>query len=114
VERYPSAFGYALGAFDFYLAKPKEVVIISGGDADGAARLGREVWGRFMPNKVVALATGEDDGAAAELVPLLRERTALGGRATAYVCESYTCLQPAGTPEELGAQLEQAGQNGPR
>ncbi|MET0624065.1 MAG: thioredoxin domain-containing protein [Pyrinomonadaceae bacterium] len=110
VERYPSAFGYALGAFDFYLSKPKEVVIVYGGDEGGAARLGREVWGRYLPNKVVALAAGEDDGATAELVPLLRERTALGGRATAYVCENYTCLQPVNTPEELAAQLE--GQTG--
>src|SRR5688500_3829962 len=110
VERYPSAFGYALGAFDFYLSKPKEVVIVSGGDEEGAARLGREVWGRHLPNKVVALATGEDDEAAAELVPLLRDRTAVGGRATAYVCENYTCLRPVVTPEELAAQL--SGENG--
>src|SRR5687768_3538468 len=105
VERYPSAFGYALGAFDFYLSKPKEVVIVSGGDDEGAARLGREVWGRHLPNKVVALATGEDDEASAELVPLLRARAAVGGRATAYVCENYACLQPVNTPEELAAQL---------
>jgi uncharacterized protein YyaL (SSP411 family) len=107
VERYPSAFGYALGAFDFYLSTPKEVVIVSGGDAGGAGLLKREVWGRYTPNKVVALAAGgDDDDAAAELVPLLRERTAVGGRATAYVCENYTCLRPVNTPEELAAQLE--------
>ncbi|MCA1621398.1 MAG: thioredoxin domain-containing protein [Acidobacteria bacterium] len=106
VERYPSAFGYALGAFDFHLAKPKEVAVVTGGDAEGAARLLREVWGRYLPNKVVALAAGEDDGAAAELVPLLRERGTTGGRATAYVCENYTCLRPVNTAEELAAQLE--------
>src|SRR5215210_7031589 len=112
VERYPSAFGYALGAFDFYLSTPKEVVIVSGGDAAGAELMKREVWGRYLPNKVVALAAGEDDRAAAELVPLLRERSALGGRATAYVCESYTCLRPVNTPEEIAAQLEGDGGNG--
>jgi uncharacterized protein YyaL (SSP411 family) len=104
VERYPSAFGYALGAVDFYTSTPKEVVIVPGDDAGQAARLTREVWGRYLPNKVVALASGEDG--AAELVPLLRERTAVGGRATAYVCESYACLRPVNTPEELAAQLE--------
>ena len=50
--------------------------------------------------------TQGNDAAAAELVPLLRERTAARGHATAYVCESYTCLQPVNTPEELAAQLE--------
>ncbi|HEX6185229.1 MAG TPA: thioredoxin domain-containing protein [Pyrinomonadaceae bacterium] len=105
VERYPSAFGYALGAFDLYLSTPKEVVLVTGDDEGNAQRLRREVWGRYLPNKVVAETRGDDAGAA-ELVPLLRERTAAGGRATAYVCERYTCLQPVNTPEDLAAQLE--------
>jgi len=104
VERYPSAFGYALGAFDFYLSTPKEIVLVPGPDEEGARALRREIWGRYLPNKIVAEAKEEDTGAS-ELVPLLRERTAAAGRATAYVCESYTCLQPVNTPEELAAQL---------
>ncbi|HEX8336962.1 MAG TPA: thioredoxin domain-containing protein [Pyrinomonadaceae bacterium] len=103
VERYPSAFGYALGAFDFYLSTPKEIVVV--GDEAGARPLLREVWGRYIPNKVV-VRSSVDDKEAARLVPLLQERTAQGGRATAYVCESYTCLQPVNTPGELAAQLE--------
>ena len=103
VERYPSAFGYALGAIDFYLSKPREIVVV--GDETQARTLLREVWGRYLPNKVVVQSSGVDE-AATQLVPLLQERTAQGGRATAYVCESYTCLQPVNTPEELAAQLE--------
>ena len=103
VERYPSAFGYALGAIDFYLSTPKEIVVI--GEAEQARPLLREVWTRYLPNKVVVTSTGVDEDAA-RLVPLLQERTAQGGRATAYVCESYTCLQPVNTTEELAAQLE--------
>jgi uncharacterized protein YyaL (SSP411 family) len=103
VERYPSGFGYALGAFDFYLSTPKEIVIVSpeGGDA---LPLTREIWRRYIPNKVVAL-TVEGDERASGLLPLLRERHAADGRATAYVCENYACLQPVNTPEELAAQL---------
>jgi uncharacterized protein YyaL (SSP411 family) len=103
VERYPSAFGYALGAIDFYLSTPKEIVVV--GEAEQARPLLREVWGRYLPNKVVVISPDADESAAA-IVPLLQERTAQGGRATAYVCESYTCLQPVNTPEELAAQLE--------
>jgi uncharacterized protein YyaL (SSP411 family) len=103
VERYPSAFGYALGAIDFYLSTPREIVVV--GEEAQARTLLREVWGRYLPNKVVVRSTG-DDKDAARLVPLLQERTAKDGRATAYVCESYTCQQPVNTPEELAAQLE--------
>ncbi|MFL6334601.1 MAG: thioredoxin domain-containing protein [Pyrinomonadaceae bacterium] len=103
VERYPSAFGYALGALDFYLSKPKEIVVV--GEAEEARPLLREVWGRYLPNKVVVLSKGAEP-AAAQIVPLLQDRAAQGDRATAYVCENYTCLQPVNTPEELAAQLE--------
>ena len=106
VERYPSAFGYALGAMDFYLSTPKEIVIVSpsGGGGDDARVLAREVWTRYLPNKVFVQAL-EDDRRAAGLIPLLRERTAMNGRATAYVCEQYACKQPVNKPEELAAQL---------
>ncbi|HYY96421.1 MAG TPA: thioredoxin domain-containing protein, partial [Pyrinomonadaceae bacterium] len=105
VERYPSAFGYALGAMDFYLSTPKEIALITPGDdqdtrASDAHALAREIWSRYLPNKVIAQAV-EGDERAAGLVPLLRERTSVGGRAAAYVCENYTCQQPVSTPEEL-------------
>jgi uncharacterized protein len=105
VERYPSAFGHALGAMDFLLSTPKEVVVITGDDLDGARALEREVWSRYLPNKVVALTKG-DDARDSELVPLLRGRSAVGGRATAFVCENYSCRLPVNTSQELAAQLD--------
>ena len=112
VERYPSAFGYALGAIDFHLSTPKEIVVVNGADGEGARLLEREVWSRYLPNKVVVKSAG-DDARASELIPLLRDRSAVGGRATAYVCENYTCRRPVNTPEELAAQLdEDAGELG--
>ncbi|HEX8424491.1 MAG TPA: hypothetical protein VF634_13820, partial [Pyrinomonadaceae bacterium] len=105
--RYPSAFGYLLGALDFYLSTPKEIVVIGEiGGGDSLALL-REVWKRYLPNKVVA-QSAENDEEAARIVPLLSNRPALGGRVTAYVCENYSCLQPVTTPAELAAQLDTA------
>jgi uncharacterized protein YyaL (SSP411 family) len=103
--RYPSAFGYLLGALDFYLSTPKEIVIIGAVGADDSLALLREVWRRYLPNKVVA-QSAENDAEGALVVPLLSERPALGGRATAYVCENYSCLQPVTTSAELAAQLD--------
>ena len=64
----------------------------------------REVWTRYLPNKIVA-QTREGDARAAEIVPLLRERPMIEGLATAYVCENYTCQRPTNAAEELGKQL---------
>jgi hypothetical protein len=111
MARYPSAFGYLLGALDFYLSTPKEIVIVGQPGADDSLALLREVWKRYLPNKVVAQTDGSD-AEASGVVPLLRERPALGGRATAYVCENYSCLRPVNTPDELAAQLDTARTKG--
>src|SRR5437764_3639768 len=104
LTRYASAFGRLLGALDFYLSTPKEIAIIGESNADDTRALLHEVWTRYLPNKIVARAT-ESDQRAAEVVPLLRDRPMIEGRATAYVCENYTCQKPANSPEELGRQL---------
>jgi uncharacterized protein YyaL (SSP411 family) len=102
-RRYPSAFGRALCAFDFYLGQPKEIAIV--GDRDSRTRdLVDQVWQRYLPNKVVAMAA-EGDKKAPEVVPWLKERSKVNGVPTAYVCENYTCQRPVTTAEELAAQL---------
>jgi hypothetical protein len=105
MARYPSAFGYALGALDFYLSSPKEVVLVGASEVSETQALAREVWRRYMPNKVVVRGRAGDERAA-RLVPLLRERPAQGGVATAYVCENYSCQQPVTSVEELASQLD--------
>lgn len=104
IKRYPSAFGRALGALDFLLSTPKEICIVGETSSADTDALLREVWQRFIPNKVVVQSTGTDSRAA-DVVPLLRDRTMIENRATAYVCEHYTCKTPVNTPEELALQL---------
>jgi len=102
--RYPSAFGYLLGALDFYLSAPQEIVIIGERGSAEAQSLAREVWSRYLPNRVIAQSTASDQRARS-LVPLLRDRSARQGLATAYVCENYACQQPVTTAEELASQI---------
>ncbi|HEV2765531.1 MAG TPA: thioredoxin domain-containing protein [Pyrinomonadaceae bacterium] len=105
VARYASAFGLTLSALDFYLSTPKEIVLVGDPRSAETRALAREVWRRYLPNKVVAQAA-EGDAEAQQLTPLLQQRTMLGGRPTAYVCENRTCQQPVNTPAELAAQLD--------
>jgi uncharacterized protein YyaL (SSP411 family) len=104
LKRYASAFGRLLGALDFHLSTPKEIAIIGDADMHETRALLREVWSRFIPNKIMALAS-EGDTRASKIVPLLRDRISIGGQATAYVCEHYTCLEPTNSPSELSRQL---------
>jgi len=63
-----------------------------------------EVWGRYLPNKVVVMAEEAGDKIS-QLVPLLRDRVMINSRPTAYVCQHYACNQPVTTREELSQQL---------
>jgi uncharacterized protein YyaL (SSP411 family) len=103
-RRYPSGFGYALSAVDFLLASPKEIAIV-GKDAGDIQPLLQEVWRNYLPNKVVAPGL-VDDSEASGSIPLLQNRPLLDGRATAYVCQHYTCQQPVTTTADLLSQLE--------
>jgi hypothetical protein len=105
MTRYPSAFGVSLGALDFYLSTPKEIAIVGAPEAEETRALAREVWKRYLPNKVLA-QSAEGDERAARISTLLQNRPTLGGRPTAYVCENRTCQQPVNTPQELAAQLD--------
>ncbi|MFQ5828595.1 MAG: thioredoxin domain-containing protein [Candidatus Methylomirabilia bacterium] len=102
---HPAGFGRWLCALDFHLGPVAEVALIWPPDASGLDSLIQAVFGRYLPNRVVAGAP-EGDKAGAEL-PLLEARQALGGRAAAYVCRRYVCQAPTGDPEVLARQLEE-------
>jgi hypothetical protein len=105
MRRYPSGFGRLLCALDYYLGTPQEIAIIGEVGAAETRLLLDEIWQRYLPNKVVAQARSGDT-TAAELIPLLRDRPLIDNRATAYVCEHFTCKKPTTNPEELASQLQ--------
>jgi uncharacterized protein YyaL (SSP411 family) len=103
MARYPTGFGRFLCAHDFNLGPITEVALVTPW-GDGAAPLVAEVFGRYLPNRVVVGAR-EGDGEAARGLPLLEGRGTVAGRATAYVCRDYTCDLPATDRATLARQL---------
>ncbi len=95
----PTGFAQWLCALNIALGKPKEIAIV--GDLQGARELLKVVSHEYRPNQVVAYATDGD----ASAIPLLRTRVSLKNRATAYVCQDFTCQMPVTEPEALAAQL---------
>ncbi|MEZ5429453.1 MAG: thioredoxin domain-containing protein [Pyrinomonadaceae bacterium] len=99
IGRYPQAFGRALSALEFYLGTVKEIVIIG----ERGNELAKEVWKNYLPVKIVVPA---EDSGAADLVPLLRDRTKIDGKPTVYVCENFACRFPVTSIEELRDQIK--------
>jgi uncharacterized protein YyaL (SSP411 family) len=95
VERSPSSFASLLRAADLAEGPLSEVAVIGNLEDPATRALLAVVHEAYRPN--LALAAG---GAASEL-PLLRDKQALGGHPTAFVCRDYACREPVATPEAL-------------
>ena len=104
MTRSPLGFGHLLSAVDFYTGSPAEVVIVGDPNHDDTRELLEVVRGRFQPNRIV-IAADEPKGAETGSIPLLRERTRIDGRATAYVCHRGACRMPVTMPQELEREL---------
>jgi uncharacterized protein YyaL (SSP411 family) len=104
LTRYPTGFAQWLVAMTFAAADVDEVAIVGELD-DGATRaLLEPAWATWRPAQVLA-AAGTDD-ASRSVVPLLADRPAIDGRATAYVCHGFVCDLPVHDPAALAARLE--------
>jgi uncharacterized protein YyaL (SSP411 family) len=101
IAEHPTSFGRLLCAADLLVSSPLEVAIIGDPAEDRARALLREVYSRYLPNRVLAAAPPDDTGEIA----LLAERPQVGGQPTAYVCHNYVCQQPVTSPADLAAQL---------
>src|SRR5207248_9019886 len=79
---HPTAFAFLLEACERLVTPPSEVAIVgAAGDASTEA-LQNELRRRLVPASVHVTAR---DGGCADLTPLLPDRAAADGRATAYV-----------------------------
>ena len=108
LDRAPGAFGQALCALDRLLGPARAVAIVGEPQRDDSQALVTAASRRwFRPNLVLAAAAA-DDADARRAVPLLRDRTAIDGRATAYVCEGFSCRLPVTDPDTLADQLGEA------
>ncbi|MBI4436054.1 MAG: thioredoxin domain-containing protein [Candidatus Omnitrophica bacterium] len=108
ISNTPMAYPQLLIALDFALGPSKEIVIAGTPDDPATGAMVREVFGRFLPNKVVALRLpGEEGERLSTLVPFAKLQVPLGGKATAYVCENYVCNLPTTDLEKMITLLEE-------
>ncbi len=103
LESQPFGFAHMLCALDFYLAAPKEVVIV--GDRHGAAtqELLAQIHSCYLPNMTLQLVG--PDQSLETISPLLRGKTQLNGEPTVYVCQNFTCSAPVTDWAELSSLL---------
>ena len=101
------ALGLGAGAgLAFSLSKPKQIVIAGGAAAQDTLAMLAIVRRNYLPNKILLLADGaEGQQVLGSYLEFLKDMKPIGGKATAFVCENYTCQLPTADPERLRQQL---------
>jgi len=102
----PASLSEMLPALDFFLDTPKQILIVTPASRAEAEPLLARLRAAFVPNRILAVVPqGQTLSAHARLTPLLENKTAVQGRATAYVCEKRVCQLPTSDPEVFARQV---------
>jgi uncharacterized protein YyaL (SSP411 family) len=102
----PQVVPQLLCALDFYLSKPKQIVVAGKADAADTRVLLRALHEQYLPNAIVILAEGdESQKSLVKLMPFLETIKPLDGKATAYVCVNYACQLPTSDLSKMLALL---------
>lgn len=102
ITRYPRAFAKSLAVVDFLTEGPVELAIVGDESQDGVRALREAVARCYLPNRIVA--TGSPSRPSS--LPLLKDRPAVSGRPTLYICRNYTCRQPIIDPRSVEEALQ--------
>ena len=101
MAQYPLGFGQWLQALNYALSQPREIAIVGDPQAADTHALLDVCTSGYRPYQLVAVGSPSYGDA----VPLLRGRSQVGGKATAYVCTNFTCCPPVTDPVGLEALL---------
>jgi uncharacterized protein YyaL (SSP411 family) len=92
MDQNPFGMASMLCALDFFLAKPKEIVLVGARTHPAMNNLLGKIYGRYVPNKTLVVVDGNT---GSSLVPAAAQgKTAINGQPTAYVCHNFTCSHP--------------------
>ena len=92
---------FMMQALHLYLGGLKEVAIIGKKNDSSTKEMLKTIRSQFFPNAVFAFSYEDEVAKKIADLPLLAEKTILGGKATAYVCRLGTCLTPVNASEDL-------------
>jgi hypothetical protein len=82
-----------LSALDFYLQRPKEIVLLGGKSTAETKAIADRIHQLFIPNKTLSCFDVSDQ-ANGKLPTLLAGKKQMDGKLTAYVCHNFTCSLP--------------------
>ncbi len=103
MKKAPLGYLTLLMCGDMLLYPQKEIAIAGKKDSEDTKRLIRAIHSRFVPNRIIAFVDPDhaDASMLSEKIPLLAGRKLVDNKASAYVCQNFTCKLPTAATDEL-------------
>ena len=103
----PEAMYDMLLAIDLLTGKKRELAIIyPKGKRRSADPFLSVIKNNFLPGiTLIAVQEGEEAREMAKLMPTIHNKTSIRGKAAAYLCEDYVCMNPVTEIRELEEKL---------
>lgn len=102
LKEVPSAYTQFLASLYFYLMPTTEIVIVGDPRAKDTREMLAVLGETFSPDTVTLLKdSGSADKTLVELAPYTANYSSPDGKATAYVCQNYSCKSPTCDPKKL-------------
>jgi len=104
IEAQPWAFGEMLMALEYYLHPPCQAVVVVPAGKD-PRRFVHRLRTAFLPGSLATVVSEEQAAGLARQVPLFKDKSAVEGKVTAYVCRNGACRLPATSEDQMMAQF---------
>jgi hypothetical protein len=95
IERSPRGFSAMLLGYIFETDSPKEVVIVGNSNQEESMAFLTSVNSNYEPNKIILFKDmSNKNSVLSTLAPWTESQTTIDGKATAYICENFSCKLP--------------------
>ena len=95
VSTRPAGFTQLMVGLDFGVGPSYEVVVVGDPDSKDTVKMISRLRSKFLPNKVVLFKpSNQENPEIVEIAEFTKAQSALGNKATAYVCLNYNCKLP--------------------
>jgi uncharacterized protein YyaL (SSP411 family) len=102
----PRALSNLASSQEEFLAQTVAITLVGELADPVVSEMLKEVYRRYLPHRRLVLKTAANKNDLAALVPATREYEQIDGKATAFVCQGFTCLAPVQTAAGLGEVLD--------
>lgn len=105
LSQQPVGFSFMLCAVDFMLGPSYEIVITEGLE-NSAGEMLSAINRKYLPNSVVLFRPAGEKPEISEVAGYTEQQRPLENRATAYICQNFTCRLPTTEVDKMLKLIE--------